>query len=216
MVKGSPFESVEELSLVKDIDDTVLWGADLNRNNIIDQTDANNESNIAGGALATAFNAASDTNRGIFPYVTAWGVEPNTDVNGNPRINISNITNATTLRTALAKVLSASRAQQIAQQAGRMRMFTSIFDFATKLQLKQSEFAQIADMLTTDNGKTLTGKVNINTAPAPVLMCLGGLTQEDATAIVSARIDNNSSSSGSSTAGAVRHCSIRIPALRGS
>jgi type II secretory pathway component PulK len=201
-LKASPFESVEELSLIRDVTDTILWGADMNRNGVIEQTDANNETALAGGALASGLNAASDTNRGIFPYVTAWGVEPNTDANGKARINIANITDARTLGTALAKLLPPARAQQIAQQASRMRSFQNIFDFAAKLQIKQSELALIADSLTTDSGKTLTGKINVNTAPAPVLMCLGGLTQEDATSIVAARANNSASAGGSSAFGA--------------
>ena len=50
-------------------------------------------------ALATAFNAANDTGRGIFPFVTVWGSEPNTYANGKPRVNVALI-NANRPRSA--------------------------------------------------------------------------------------------------------------------
>ena len=50
--------------------------------------------------------------------------------------------------------------------------------------MKPAELALIADSLTASTSKTLTGMINVNTAPQQVLMCLPGLTSDDAEAIV--------------------------------
>ena len=49
------------------------------------------------------------------------------------------------------------------------------------------EFSQIADKLTTSSETTLPGLVNVNTAPKEVLLCLPGLEESDADALVSYR-----------------------------
>ena len=70
-MKGANFETVEELYLLKDVDDTLMWGYDLDHNGMI-----NKRENSVGGGLATEFNSANDTGRGIFPFVTVWGTSP--------------------------------------------------------------------------------------------------------------------------------------------
>ena len=53
------------------------------------------------------------------------------------------------------------------------------------------EFEQIADSLTTTDEEVLRGLVNVNTAPKEVLMCLPGLEESDAEALVSYRKSND-------------------------
>ena len=101
--KIKPFESVDELYLIKDVNDQLLHGYDLDQNLVLDQSES------GAGGLAVAFNGVNGTGRGIFPFVTVWSKEPNTDASGKARINIMSITNPTQLRTALAKALPATR-----------------------------------------------------------------------------------------------------------
>jgi hypothetical protein len=53
------------------------------------------------------------------------------------------------------------------------------------------EFGQVADRLTTSSETTLAGLVNVNTAPKEVLLCLPGLDESDAEALVSYRQANS-------------------------
>ena len=69
-LKASPFESVDELFLVsrQDVTDQLMYGSDMDHNGMLDDAEQK-----AAGGLSTAFNAASDTTRGVFPFLTAWG-----------------------------------------------------------------------------------------------------------------------------------------------
>jgi type II secretory pathway component PulK len=184
--KAAPFESVDELYLIRNVTDTLLYSYDLDRNGVLDQ----NEQSV--GGLASAFNSANGSGRGIFPFVSVWGKEPNTDPDGNPRVNISQLTSPTQLRTLLTKYLPGARGTQILERAMMTRNFKSIFDFATKTGMKQSELELVADYLTTSTAKTLPGLINVNTAPVQVLMCLPGIEESDAEQIVAQRGQNAS------------------------
>src|SRR5207249_676556 len=88
------------------------------------------------------------------------------------------------------------RVNQIVARASATRQFVNLFDFAVKTGMKSSELAQVQDKLTTRNSKVLEGLINVNTASQQVLMCLPGMTQEDAAAIIAHR--GGGSGSGSS------------------
>ena len=168
----------------------ILWGYDLDHNGMIDSTEQ------ASGGLATAFNAASDAGRGIFPFTTVWGNEPNVDSSGKARTNIANLSNPAALRNVLAEKIAEARADQILARAMQTRTFKNLFDFASKTGMKSAELDKVADSLTTTGAKTLPGLVNVNTAPQQVLMCLG-LTQAEAESVISQR----PSATGSGTLG---------------
>lgn len=192
-LKSSNFETVEELYLIPNVSDTLLWGYDLDHNGMVDQNE------LAAAGLSATFNAANDTGRGIFPFITVWGIEPNTyGSSGKPRAYIGNVTgNNTALRAAL-QPLPAGRINQILSLAASTGRFLSIFQFAAATRMTPTDFSSVADHLTTSRLKMLPGLVNVNTAPQQVLMCLPQLTQEDAANIVAQR-PSNTSSSGSAT-----------------
>jgi len=87
--KDSPLETVEELRLVKmtpgNTWENMLFGYDANHNGVIDGLEAQN----GGGTLSMGFNASNGSGRGIFPFVTVYSVEPNTDVSGGARTNVN-------------------------------------------------------------------------------------------------------------------------------
>jgi type II secretory pathway component PulK len=194
-LKAAPFESVDELYVLKDMTDTILYGSDLDHNGMLDT----NEQNIAG--LASSFNSASDASRGIFPFVTVWGKEPNSNpATGKARINVGTITSTTALRATLtAAGLTEARVNQIVGRAEGIRIFRNVFDFAAKTQMTAAELAMVEYDLTTTTAKTLPGLINVNTAPLQVLEALPGLTQDDAQSIVSQRAANSGSAGSSST-----------------
>ncbi|HET6251703.1 MAG TPA: hypothetical protein VFE47_28720 [Tepidisphaeraceae bacterium] len=197
--KAAKFESVDELYLIRDMTDSILYGSDLNHNGLLDQNELG-----GGGLTAQSYNGVNGTGRGIAPFLTVWSQEPNTDSTGKARINISMLTNTTQLRTALTKALPAARVAQIIQRAMAARTFKSIFDFAAKTGMKQAELELVADSLTTSTSKTSTGLININTASTQVLLCLPGLTSADASAIIAERatiLANASGGAGTITTG---------------
>lgn len=207
--KGAPFDTVEELLLVKGMTMDLLYGADKNHNGVIDQSEQ-----AAGGNLPT-FGGVSSPIRGIFPYVTCFTIEPNTDGTGAPRVNVNgaqaaapapaantgvstggstarataNADPTTAIRNALttAGVSSGDVTSIMQRYQSARKPFTSVFDFAQKTGMSQQDLALAIDKLTTSTAQTTQGLVNVNTAPEAVLMCLPGLEQGDADQIIAQR-----------------------------
>ncbi|MDB5289311.1 MAG: comEA protein [Phycisphaerales bacterium] len=198
--KNSPFESVEELYLVAGVTDEIMWGQDLNHNGVLEQEE------VAAGGMSGAFNGGVDSSRGIAPFITVWGKEPNTDASGNPRVNVNPtpgppMPNAALVAALVKAGFTQQRAMQVADLALQRGPYKNMFDFAAKVALTPDEFQKVGDSLTTSAAKTLPGLVNVNTAPSQVLMCLPGLEQADADAIVSARGDTSTGAHSSQSGG---------------
>ena len=214
--KNAPFETIEELLLVRDIikepsngTQVSLFGYDLNRDGVIDQNERQS------GGLTSQVNSGSSDSRGFYNDVTVWSVEPNTTTTGAARVSV-NDTNTAALQKTLETVLGKSRAAQIlaklsplyvraagqenangrtaatggkstTQPAKNTIVFPNIGAFYVASGMKSTEFSQVADQLTASNAKTLPGLINVNTASAQVLACLPGLTTEDAQSLVDQR-----------------------------
>jgi DNA uptake protein ComE-like DNA-binding protein len=178
--KGAPFESVEELLLVRGVDSQLLFGYDTNHNGVIDAAES------SAGGMATQIDAAQGGSLGLFPLVTAFSVEPNTSASGAARVNINTVSYSA-LSTLLQKTMSSARANAIVALVRTRRPFLNIFDFAVRTGLTSTEFAGVANRITTSSAKTLTGMVNVNTASQAVLSCLPALTASDAQALVAKR-----------------------------
>ncbi len=116
--KNGPFETVDELLLVKGVTPALLYGQDLNRDGVIDA----HEATLAGGGAAANISVSGTLTdrRGFANYVTCYSTRnpPPPATGGSPNS---------------------------------------------------------------------VGLININTAPEAVLMCLPGLTQSDADALVAQR-----------------------------
>lgn len=179
--KNAPFETVDELKLVIGATTDILYGADINLNGILDANE-NNQNTLP----SSVANLDNGLNAGIFNYVTVYSREPNTQIDGTPRINIS-ARGQPGLRAALQNALSADRATQIMQQIGRNATFTSVLQFYTSSGMSADEFAQVADMLTVSADPYIQGLVNVNTASATVLACLPGIGVNNAQTLVTYR-----------------------------
>lgn len=191
--KNSPFETVEELFLVKGATTSILFGEDINRNGVLDP----NEDDA--GAAEPPDNKDGKLDRGIWPFLTVWSVEPDTTADGSPRTNVNgggvvvSGTNAPpTLMAVLNANLSPSRFAAVMltiNPGGRSRLqFNSVLDFYVQAKLTPEEFATIADQLTAATGGAVRpGLINVNTAPREVLACLPGLEDADVQALVTAR-----------------------------
>jgi type II secretory pathway component PulK len=200
--KNLPFETVEELQLIKGMTKELLFGYDLNRDGVLDQYEQQ-----AGGS-GTGLNSASSDSRGFFNYVTAWSAEPNTAADGSPRTNV-NSQNTAALQKVLAAALPAKRVTQILAKLGPFlnparnnpakpvkgatsqptpNAFANIGAFYLASGMTATEFGLISDKVTTSTAKIQKGLININTAPKQVLLCLPGLDAGDADAIVGKRL----------------------------
>ena len=206
--KSAPFETVDELRLVRGADLDTLLGEDLNRNGVLDP----NEDDENHDGMLTA---------GVLDCVTVYSREPLTNSDGTVKLNISTVTAASSdgLRSLLETNISSSRADQIMAQLGlsggtgrpgggggggrgtgggrppvivQAQVFTSLLDFYVKSGMTVDELAGVANLLTVTNGNGayILGRINVNTASAAVLACLPGMTPDLATTLVTYRQTN--------------------------
>jgi len=180
--KSDPFETVDELRMVYGANMDLLVGEDVNRNGVLDPNENDeNQNNLL--------------DPGILEYVTVYSREPNTN---KVLINPANVSVNGPLDSLLRSTLGAARTTQILARfratapgggggrnggGGRTTnqvaastpvRFTSPLQFYMATGMSAGEFAQIASNLTTVATSTpyIEGRVNVNTAPAPVLACL--------------------------------------------
>lgn len=187
--KNAPYETVEELMLIRDITTQLVHGADLNQNGVI--SDAEQQ---AGGGLGAVLGSSNFSTRGWFNDFTVYTSEPNTSNTGAKRVNV-NSPNPTALQRVLTKAISAARATAIIRRiqpvAGAALRFANLGAFYTASGMTPTEFGSVVDLVTANPSTTLPGLVNVNTAPQEVLMCLSGLTQSDAQTLVSQQNNSN-------------------------
>lgn len=180
--KNGPFESVEELRLVKGFDEKTIWGEDVNLNGILDanenDADASWPDDNGDGKLDT----------GLAEYVTAWTREPNTREDGSPKVNLQSPTARQDLQQLLTETFDAGRAQEIVQRLGPgIAGIDSPLEFYLASGLSADEFAKVEDAITVGTGDYRVGLVNVRTASAAVLACLPGMDSSKAEALVAQR-----------------------------
>ena len=183
--KNAAFETVDEILLVKGASEELLYGEDTNLNGVLD--DHENDGDLSD----PPDNRNGRLEAGFYDYVTVYSVEANADSNGSQRINLNDAASRSQLQTALQEVVTEERALEIMNLVPTGPSFANVLDFYFDVGLKFEEFAKIADRLTTSSEETLRGLVNVNTASKEVLLCLPGLEERDADAMLSYR-DNNS------------------------
>jgi DNA uptake protein ComE-like DNA-binding protein len=175
--KNAAFESVAELGLVAGADPALLYGRDTNLNGVIEAHE--NDPQVATGPGMTGLDY------GLLEWVTAFTREPNTRSDGSARIDVSQPSAA--LDTLLQQTLGVSRAQQIKASVGQTRA-ASVLEFYVLSGMTEAEFAQVDDALTTAQGQTIPGRINLHSASETVLACVPGIGTTKAAEIVSARL----------------------------
>jgi hypothetical protein len=182
--KNAPFETVEELKLVYEMDNPTLYGEDANLNGALDP----NEND--GDVLPPSDNQDGLLNPGLLEYCTVYTREPTTTTNGFTRLNLSTLgpNNQGSLVNALTNGgLSASRAQSIASKVISQAPFNSTLQFYYASGMTTAEFMQVEPSI---RGVSITGLVNVNTASLAVLSCLPGWTNGQAAQLVAYRQSN--------------------------
>jgi len=179
--KDSRFETIEELRLVAGADWEILTGEDTNRNGILDPNENDGEISLPYD------NRNGILEPGILEYVTVYSREPNTDSEGEDRINIKE-----DLEDQLAQLLQETfgedRAEEIVEAAGfNVLSVESVLEYFISSQMTLDEFSQIADKLTVSGGSLSEGAVNVNTASAAVLACIPGIGDEYASQLTAYR-----------------------------
>lgn len=104
--RNGPLGSIEELLLVRDVTPALLFGADLNRNGLIE---ANEQPYTV---IDGADNTNGTLNRGWSAYLTLDSAEKNTRADGTPKIDI-NMQDLQELHTQALQVLDAPMANFI-------------------------------------------------------------------------------------------------------
>ena len=187
--KNSAFETVDEILLVKGASEVLLYGEDTNLNGILD--DHENDADLSD----PPDNRNGRLEPGFYDYVTVYSVEANLDSQSNQRININDPAARGELESTLQEVVTEERSLEIMNLVPIRPSFANVLDFYFMTGLKFEEFAKIADRLTTSDEETLPGLVNVNTASKEVLLCLPGLEEKDADAMLSYRDGNEELSS---------------------
>jgi len=187
LCKNAPFETVDELRLVYEMDMDTLYGEDANLNNILDPNE--NDGNLT----PPNDNQDGKLDPGLLEYVTVYTQEAATTTNGAQRFNIttySSTTKATLQGIMTTNGITSARASQIlaAADAAVLRTpFTSTLQFFYTTGMTTTEFMQIEKSI---RGASLVGLVNVNTAGQVVLSCLPGLTNGQAGQLVTYRESN--------------------------
>ncbi len=81
--QNGPLESLDQLLLVRDVTATMLYGADRNRNGVIDAGEN------AEALLATPEASQGELNRGWSAYLSVYSAEQNRRVDGRPKIDVN-------------------------------------------------------------------------------------------------------------------------------
>jgi type II secretory pathway component PulK len=178
--KNAPFETVRELRLVYGADWDELVGEDANMNHLLDPNEDD------GDALPPADNQDGLLDRGLFAYFTVHAIEPNTDPDGNPRVNING--NETDKLEAVLSERLGEKADSVLQiLGGPGQRFSSMLEFFLGSGIDAEDFAAIEPYLTVSDDETLHGMVNVNTAPEEILACLPGIGPDLARDLVAER-----------------------------
>jgi DNA uptake protein ComE-like DNA-binding protein len=184
--KNGPFETVDEILLVKGASEDLLYGEDTNLNGLLDPQEND------GDVSEPPDNGDGQLDRGFYDYLTVYSTEANVDSEGNTRINITDASALQDLQTLLQETFKEDRALEIMQRLGTSTTYNSILQFYYRSGMTYKEFSQVADKLTTSSETTLPGLVNVNTACKEVLLCLPGLEEKDVDDLIAYRTANTS------------------------
>ena len=195
--RNGPLQSVEELLLVRGVTPALLFGADFNRNGMIDQHEQSTSASLGmGGATALAPTMASSNSAtlganglpqlGWASYLTLYSSERNTTPDGLPRIYL-NGDDLETLKDDLSTVFSEEQTN---------------FILAYRLYGPDSQQASIAG---TDGVSASEVDLDLTQTPqaqiGQVLDLIGATVR---TQVQSESTDSGTSSSGSSSSGGGR------------
>jgi DNA uptake protein ComE-like DNA-binding protein len=188
------FQTVRELLMVRGVTPDLLLGRDVHQNGILA---AAGQNDLAGSVESMDLGWAG--------ILTVDSTVQNVNAAGEDRVNIqsadeSSLTAIRGITPQIARAIIAYRGQHQFQSIADLLDVTppqnqnqqrsggaNGSDQSGNKVVDEKLFMDIADEVTTENGSSLTGAININTAGLDVLVCLPGMTRELAQAIISQR-----------------------------
>jgi len=178
--KNGPFETIEEFLLVKGASQELLFAEDANLNGVLDPNENDADEQDPND------DRDSRLDRGAYELLTVYSREPNQSADGEERIDV-NQAGSRDLSELLQGVMSEDRFFQVMDRVRSGRPFRNALDFHFRVGLTIEEFKQIADRLAAGSQETLSGMVNVNTAPREVLLCLPGLEESEVDLLIAKR-----------------------------
>lgn len=178
--KNEPFETLEELLLVKDFSKEILYGEDWNLNGRLDAAEDD------GGESDPPDNADGNLDRGLAAFLTVYSEDLNVSGSGSKRINLSTLEEDP---GALGEILSDQQLQDLLAfvQARQLNSIAQLLGIPSFVTDDYKAFKAVADLVTTDDRERIPGLVNVLTAPLEVLAALPGLDEDKAQAIIAYR-----------------------------
>jgi len=202
--KNSPFETVEELLLVRGMLPELLYGEDTNRNGRLDDNENDADESDPPD------NANGKMDRGLYDMVTVYSAEGSAagagSSTGTQPVDV-NSASSDALRKAFTDYLAGSRLEEVVGLTRSRRPFINVLDYYFRVQLTYDEFKLIANKITAtppsssgggrssrsggssaNSASTVKrGLINISTASRDVLLCLPGIGDPEADAIIQRR-----------------------------
>jgi len=180
-IRNGPFRTIRELLLVRGVTEELLYGEDTNLNGQLDYNEADGSEN------PPADDGDDELDQGWIAYLTCYSYDRNQDAAGEERININEanegqLTRSLGIRRSQARWIVENRsgngyesiADLINRNSPREPANQTRRDSDQAEPLDLQTFAQIADRITVDDNDEVPGRINVNTAPAPVLTALLG------------------------------------------
>ena len=194
--RNANLQTVEELLLIRGFTPQLLWGEDYDRNGLLTENEDD------GDARFPMDNSDGKLNRGLLPYVTVYSADANVANDNTPRISFigSNVD-----RAALEEYFDDDIVDYIIQAGASSDAQTKLTSpaalYSVELTSGSGEGAVpidnpllsrmdllpvVLDRLTTIAVPALLGRININTAPGPVLRAID-LTDVEISTVLSVR-----------------------------
>lgn len=189
--KNAPFETVEELLMVRGFNGRILYGEDYDRNGLLSPLSEDD-----GPDVFPADNADGVLERGIYPFITVFSREYNTSSENKPRLYLFG--NKATVQEKLSEIFERPEVVDFLVAASQVRGQKGIRTLADYLEpkiindrltnspLNRAEIDLLFDRCSVDSQPEQIGLVNVNTADPIVLRALG-MSQEIVSNIVTAR-----------------------------
>lgn len=189
--KNAPFETVEEILMVKGFDGRILYGEDYDRNGLITPNEDDGEASFP------LDNGDGILNRGLLPYITVYSQDFNVSSDNVPRIYM--FMDAAKLRPKLEELFDDQEVVDFLVGATRSRGTAKTYSMALYLEdrtidntlksspLRGDAVAKLFDSCTLNQAPEQYGLININTAPARVLRCIKDLPPEAVPLIIQKR-----------------------------
>ncbi len=205
LIRNGPFRTIDELRLVRGIEEPFFTGEDVNLNGVLD---ANEDDGDAADASYPDDDGDGQLSLGLAGLTSVYGYELNQTASGTTRVNVNtadkdtlvsrfNFTDA--LAQAIVDHRSGSSRRGRDRRSGRNR-FNSLMDLlnvkARQSSDRQSDdegkvkeitvkwLAENLDELTLTDDERLPGRINVNTASREVLMSLPKMSESTAEAMV--------------------------------